>query len=163
MSERIIIENARIAPAKFRNFSGMETMYNKKGDRNFVLFLDNDKARELEAVGAPVTWKPDRYNEGEMRAQMKVHVKYTDRMGNRLIPPNVVLVTSRGQTKLDEETIGMLDTAEIAKCDLILNIYSYTSPMGSGNSAALRTMYVTLEEDELANKYRQAEAEELPF
>lgn len=161
MNNRVVIENATIAPSKFRNFSGMETQFNKAGDRNFVLFLDNEKAKELEAVGAPVSWKPDRYNDGEMRAQLKVHVKYRDRMGNRLIPPTVVLVTSHGQTKLDEEMIGQLDTAEIEKCDIILNIYDYSSPMGSGKSAALRTMYVTIAEDELAYKYR--EQEEAPF
>ena len=160
MSERFVIENANLAPSKFRNFSGLETAFNKKGDRNFVLFLDNETAKKLEAKGAPVNWKPDRYNEGEMRAQLKVHVKYRDRQGNRLTPPNVVLVTSHGQTKLDEDTIGMLDTAEIEKTDLILNMYSYTSPMGSGNSVALKTLYATLAEDELEEKYRQ---EEEPF
>jgi len=163
MTNRVVIENANMAPSKFRNFSGTETMYNKAGDRNFVIFLNPDQAHELEEVGAPVSWKPDRYNDGEMRAQLKVHVKYRDRAGNRLTPPNVVLVTSGGQTKLDEETIGTLDTAEIVNCDLILNVYDYTSPMGSGKSAALKTMYVTIAEDELARKYRDQSEDGLPF
>ena len=171
MNKKITIRDARIAPYKFRNFEGRETEYNRKGDRNFVIFLDSPLAQQLEADGAPVSWKPDKYNEGEMRAQMKVHVKYRDRKGNQLIPPKVVLVTRKGQSQLDEDTIGMLDSADIEKCDIILNQYANGASMGPENSVALKTMYVTLSEDEFADEYRMddsgdpvaVEYDEAPF
>ncbi len=168
MSKKITIRDAQIAPYKFRNFEGRETEYNRKGDRNFVIFLDNALAQQLEADGAPVSWKPDRYNEGEMRAQMKVHVKYRDRRGNEMVPPKVVLVTKKHQTQLSEETIGMLDNADIEKCDLILSQYANGASMGPENSVALKTMYVTLSEDEFAEEYSMDDygdpvAETVPF
>ena len=158
MNKKITIRDAQLAPYKFRNFEGRETEYNRAGDRNFVLFLDKNLAQQLEADGAPVSWKPDRYNDGEMRAQMKVHVKYRDRKGNPTIPPKVVLVTKRNQTQLDESTIGMLDSADIEKCDLVLNQYANGASMGPENSVGLKTMYVTLSEDEFADDYRTDES-----
>ena len=168
MAKKITIRDAQIAPYKFRNFEGRETEYNRKGDRNFVIFLDKALAQQLEADGAPVSWKADRYNEGEMRAQMKIHVKYRDRKGNEMVPPKVVLVTRKHQTQLSEETIGMLDNADIEKCDLILSQYANGASMGPENSVALKTMYVTLSEDEFADEYRVDDygdpvAEETPF
>lgn len=149
----VVIENAHMGPASFRNFSGRETQFNRKGDRNFVLFLDNDKAREMESAGWPVRWKPDRYNEGEQRAQMKVNVKYTARDGRKVTPPKIVVCSSKGKVPYDEEMVGMIDAMEIEKCDLILSPYSYTTAQGSGTSAYLKTMYITLAEDELDAKY----------
>lgn len=168
MNKKITIRDAQIAPYKFRNFEGRETEYNRKGDRNFVIFLEKGLAQQLEADGAPISWKPDRYNEGELRAQMKIHVKYRDRKGNAMIPPKVVLVTKKNNTQLTEETIGMLDSAEIEKCDLVLTQYANGASMGPENSVALKTMYVTLSEDEFADEYAMNETgdpadDEAPF
>ena len=168
MAKKITIRDAQLATYKFRDFEGRETEYNRKGDRNFVIFLDKNLAQQLEADGAPVSWKADRYNEGELRAQMKVHVKYRDRKGNEMVPPKVVLVTRKHQTQLTEDTIGMLDSADIEKCDLILSQYANGASMGPENSVALKTMYVTLSEDEFADDYRMDETgdpdpEEVPF
>ena len=171
MSTKITIRGAQLAPYKFRNFEGRETEYNKAGDRNFVIFLDKEFAQKIEAEGAPVAWKPDKYNDGELRAQMKVHVKYRNRRGEPMVPPKVVLVTRKGQTQLSEETIGMLDSADIEKCDLILSQYANGASMGPENSVALKTMYVPLAEDEFADEYRtdeggqpmNADNEEVPW
>lgn len=153
MEKTITIRDAQIAPYKFRNFEGRETEYNRAGARNFVIFLDKPLAQQLEADGAPVIWKPDRFNEGELRAQMKVHVKYYNRKGEKMTPPKVVLITHKKQTKLNEDTISLLDTADIAKCDLILSQYPNPGSMGPENSVSLKTMYVTLAEDEFEEEY----------
>ena len=44
----ILIENARIV---FRNFEGKEGPYNRAGDRNFCVLLDDDLAGQLLADG----------------------------------------------------------------------------------------------------------------
>ena len=40
----ITIENVQVG---FKNFAGAEGPYNRKGDRNFAVFLDEDVARSL--------------------------------------------------------------------------------------------------------------------
>ena len=162
---KITIYNAVIGVKSYRNFSGTVNENNTSGARYFTIFLDPDFAREIEAQGAPVVWKPNKFNNNELRPQMKVHVKYHDRTGRALIPPKVVEITSKGQTNLDESTIGTLDSADIQKADMILSMYKNKGTIGPENCVALKTLYVTLDEDELEALYSRSEPtyEETPW
>ena len=43
----LYLENAEILPGAFRNFAGRQTQYNKQGDRNFNIVIDEKTAKKL--------------------------------------------------------------------------------------------------------------------
>lgn len=149
-AKTFMVEDARII---FRNFSGKEGPYNKDGDCNFSVVLDEDVAQQMAADGWNVKLLESR-EEGEPGTpyiQIKVNFK------NR--PPRVVMITSGGRTNLDKDSIGVLDWADIQRVDLIARGYDWVVGDKSGTKAYVKTLFVTIEEDELERKYGVNEAE----
>ncbi len=142
----ITIKNAKIFS---RNFSGKEGKFNPEGRRNFCVHIENiQDAEAMQNDGWNVRWLEPRDDGGVRQPFIQVAVSYKN------IPPKVILVSKKGQTRLEEEEVGMLDWAEIENIDLTINPSHWEMPNGSkGIKAYLRSAYVTIYEDELDELY----------
>ena len=147
----------------FKNFKGEERKYNRQGARNFNAVLDIKTAQELEDEGWKIRWLEPR-REGDDRVPiLKVNINFNN--PNKL--PNIVMVTGKKTTKLDEEALEVLDSAEIDTADLVLLPYNWDRNGDSGVSAYLKNGYFNVIEDEFYNKYHDDEPEpddeDVPF
>lgn len=154
----ISVENARII---FRNFAGKESKFNAKGKRNFCLVLDNDVAEDLKDIGWNIKYLSPRDPDDVPQAYLQVAVAFDN------FPPKIWLITGGKKTELNEETVSVLDYAEIENVDVIVRPYIWEVNGKSGVKAYVKNMYVTIAENEFEKKYRNLDeedtGEDLPF
>lgn len=135
------------AVLRYKNFSGAAKKFNAKGLRNFHVVLEPDLAQVLEKDGWNVKWHDPREEGDDPWASIKVTVRFDN------YPPRIVLITQSNKTVLDEETVDILDWAEIVKVDLVLSPSQWEVQGKTGIKAYLSKMFVTLSEDDLEAKY----------
>ena len=148
----LIMEDARIV---FRNFSGAEGMYNREGDRNFCVLLDEDTAQDMIEDGWNVKRLKPREDMEQGTAYIQVSVGFKGR------PPRMVMITSKGRVELDEESVVLLDWADIDKVDLIIRPYHWNVNGRTGVKAYLKSIFVVIHEDYLELKYSDVPVAEL--
>lgn len=140
----IIIENARIG---FKNFSGEAGKFNAAGNRNFCVFLEKDMGVTLQEDGWNIRWLKPKDQDEDETPYLQVSVTFNN------FPPKVVLISNKSKTTLDEESIKILDWAEIDNVDVIIRPYTWEVNGKSGIKAYVKSMYVTIVQDEFENKY----------
>lgn len=140
----VILEDVRIF---LRNFAGKGGEYNRAGDRNFAVLLDDRTARAMEKDGWNIKWLEPREDGDNPQAFLSISVSYKGR------PPKIVMLTMRGRTNLTEDEVELLDWADILTCDLIIRPYDWLVNGKSGRKAYLQSLFATIDEDPLERKY----------
>ena len=149
------IDDARII---YRNFAGAPSKFNREGDRNFAVVIDDqDIAEALTEKGWNVKIKPPREEGDEPFMALPVKVKINDR------GPKVYLQNSlggRNRVTLDEDTVGILDNVDIINVDLDIRPYDWDVQGKTGRTAYLQSICVTQEVDRFLDRYAEQESPE---
>lgn len=143
------IDDARIV---YRNFKGGGSKFNRDGDRNFSVVINNEEiADAIAKEGWNVKIKPPRDDEDTPFITLPVKVKFNDR------GPIIYLKSGDKMVKLDEESIGCLDDIDILSVDMDIRPYDWEVNGKNGRTAYLQSICVTQEIDRFAARYSQGE------
>ena len=146
------IDDARII---YRNFRGEASKFNRAGDRNFAIVIeDKEDADILVEEGWNVKIKDPREPGDDPFMYLPVKVKFNDR------GPIAYLKTGNAMNKLDEESIACLDDVDIEAVDLDIRPYDWEVNGKQGRTAYLQGIHVTQKVDRFAARYQ---AQDDPF
>ena len=148
MAREIAMENVRIG---FKNFEGREGPYNRKGERDFVVFLDSDFAKELESEGWNIKWPKSNAHilpeEDDRDPYLPVGV------GFEFYPAKVYLISNDNVTQIGPDETEMLDWAELKNVDLVIRPYEWEVNGKKGIKAYLKAGYFTIVTNAFDEKY----------
>ena len=141
------IEDARII---YRNFEGVASKFNREGDRNFAVIVPNDEIKDiLVEAGWNVKIKPPRDEDDTPFMFIPVKVKFNNR------GPAAYLRSDETVTRLNEETIGILDEIDIQSVSMDLRPYDWDVNGKTGRTAYLQAINVIQNIDRFGDMYAQ--------
>lgn len=162
MADRKYISDIEIENAKliYRNFSGAESTFNKEGDRNFgVIIEDKALAEQMAADGWKLKERP--INRDDPEAGTEVWLPVCVKFDNR--PPKITKIAGTRHNTLTAATVGCLDNLRLVNVDLVIHPYCWGPLPGTGATgvkAYLSEMYVEVESSNLSEKYAWLDAQE---
>lgn len=143
------IDEARII---YRNFSGAPSKFNREGDRNFAVVINDEEIKDaLIEEGWNVKIKAPREEGDEPFMYLPVKVKFNER------GPKVYLKSGKATNKLDEESIDCLDHVDIVSVDMDIRPYDWEVQGKTGRTAYLQSIWVTQEVDRFADRFAEEE------
>jgi hypothetical protein len=141
------ITDARII---YRNFAGAGSKFNREGDRNFAVIIPNEElCEELTEAGWNVKIKPPRDEYEDPFMFLPVKIKFNNR------GPAAYVRSGDSVTRLNEDTIDMLDEIDIASVDLDLRPYDWEVNGKTGRTAYLQSINVTQNIDRFGAMYAE--------
>lgn len=141
------IDGAKII---YRNFAGIGSKFNREGDRNFsILIEDEETANTLIDLGWNVKIKDPREEGDTPFMHLPVKVKFNERG-----PKAYLYAGGPKAVELDEESIACLDDVDIMTVDLDIRPYDWEVNGKTGRTAYLQSIHVTQEVDRFAARYR---------
>ena len=141
------IEDARII---YRNFEGVSSKFNREGDRNFAVIVPSDEIKDiLVEAGWNVKIKPPRDEDDTPFMFIPVKVKFNNR------GPAAYLRSGETVTRLNEETIGILDEIDIQSVSMDLRPYDWDVNGKTGRTAYLQAINVIQNIDRFGDMYAQ--------
>lgn len=143
----------------FKNFEGRGDKFNREGDRNFSLRInDPETADTLAERGWNVKIKPPRDEDEGPFMRLPVKIKFSD------YGPKVYLWTGNRRNELDEESIGCLDNIEIESVNLDIRPYDWEVNGRTGRTAYLQIIEVFQRVNRFEERYaRMTDEEKMPF
>lgn len=139
------IEDARII---YRNFAGVGSKYNREGDRNFAVIIPNEEIKEqLVEEGWNVKIKPPRDEDDSPFMYLPVKIKFNNR------GPAAYVRSGDSVTRLNKDTIDMLDEIDIQSVDLDIRAYDWEVNDKTGRSAYLQAINVIQNIDRFGARY----------
>jgi len=139
----------------FRNFSGRTDIFGNS-KRTFGVKIENEELlNKLMDAGFLIKY----LNNGDDPdiPWLKCTVKFGD------YPPKVWIKSGKEKTRLTEDTIGILDSADIIDVKLTISPYEWELPTGKkGVTAYVNALYVTVAVDKFAEEFFDDD-EDIPF
>lgn len=145
VKEPLVLKDAKLI---FRNFAGKQQQYNSPGDRNFCVLLNQDVAEQAAKDGWNVKYLKPREEGDEPQAYLQVKVEY-----EKGRPPRCVMLSSKGSNDLGASEVELLDAVDIKRADVLIRPYNWSVNGNEGVKAYLKTIYVTINEDEIELMY----------
>lgn len=143
------IEDARII---YRNFSGIGSKFNREGDRNFSVIIPSQEiADELIAEGWNVRIKQPRegYEDEGPFMHLPVKIKFNNR------GPGVYVRSGDRVTRLNEQTVDMIDEIDIRSVDLDVRPFDWEVGGKVGRTGYLQNIEVTQNVDRFGARYAE--------
>jgi hypothetical protein len=162
----LIIEHAEIGYSDFKGsrYGSSFMILMNRGEITYKGIKGYKDIQELIKDGWPI--KQSTREDQEDEYVMWVNVKFD--VPDGMVPPVVYTETGKKKEKLDDETIGLLDNADILNVDV--RITPSVRRDGNGYTAYVKTMFVTLFEDPLMDAHGMYEdiqqpedADDIPF
>lgn len=136
VENNIELLDCTIGRGTWRNFTGEKTAFNKDGTRGFTIFLPEDLYTAMAEEGWYVKHK-EQYAGDEREFQIDVAFSFD------MYPPVITMYSADGTSAiLNADTVGLLQTADFERVNLVLRPHNYDSNGNKGVKAWLNSMDV---------------------
>lgn len=149
------VDDARII---FRNFEGRGDKYNREGERNFALLIDDQEIADAllddkndDGASWNVKIKPPKEEGDSPFRYLPVKVKFNGR------GPVIWLVSGNRRTRLDEENADILDQIDIREVSMDIRPYDDEVNGKAFRAAYLQSMEVVQEIDRFSARWAEEE------